>query len=464
MSPVDRSRLPSPAPEAVFAFPFATKRQLDNGLGLWTVERRGLPVASVVLVLPVGAALDPDDKPGLAAMTADMLDEGSGDRSAIEMQESLGRIGTALDTEVGPDAVILSLTILERFVPEGLRLLADITVRPRLDEADFDRVRTLRMNRLRQLRDVPGVNAELVFLRSLYGTHAYGHLPIGSSSSLARLQASDVVEFHQSAYHPARATLIGVGAIAPDAFARDVDRAFGSWRGPVGPAPRGPAAQDTAFRDAVVGPGAAARLQIVDRPGAAQTELRIGHVAVARKTAAFHALVLLNAVLGGHFMSRINLRLRQDKGYTYGARSAFDFRRLAGPFCVQTSVQTSATGDAVRQVLSELAAIRGARPAGEDELRLSMSTLTKGYPRNFETTGQVARGLAQLALHDLPDDTFAEFCPRVRRLNAGEVTGAALAHIRPDAAVVVAVGDRDRIQGDLDGLGLGRAIVTTADL
>jgi zinc protease len=187
-------------------------------------------------------------------------------------------------------------------------------------------------------------------------------------------------------------------------------------------------------------------------------------VAVARKTAAFHALVLLNAVLGGHFMSRINLKLRQDKGYTYGARSAFDFRRLAGPFCVQTSVQTSATRDAVHQVLSELAAIRGARPAGEDELQLSMSTLTKGYPRNFETTGQVARGLAQLALHDLPDETFAEFCPRVRGLNAGEVTRAALAHIRPDAAVVVAVGDRDRIQGDLDGLGLGRAIVTTADL
>jgi zinc protease len=278
------------------------------------------------------------------------------------------------------------------------------------------------------------------------------------------LQASDVVEFHQSAYNPVRATLIGVGAIAPDAFAREVDRAFGSWRGPVGPAPRDPAAQDTAFRDAVVVAGAAARLQIVDRPGAAQTELRIGHVAVARKTADFHALVLLNAVLGGHFMSRINLKLREDKGYTYGARSAFDFRRMAGPFCVQTSVQTSATRDAVHQVLNELAAIRGARPAGEDELHLSMSTLTKGYARNFETTGQVARGLAQLALHDLPDETFAEFCPRVRGLNAGEVTGAALAHLRPDAAVVVAVGDRDRIQGDLDSLGLGRAIVTTADL
>jgi zinc protease len=322
----------------------------------------------------------------------------------------------------------------------------------------------LRMNRLRQLRDVPGVSAELVFLQSLYGTRAYGHLPIGSSASLARLQAADVVEFHRAAYDPARATLLGVGAIDPEAFARDADHAFGSWHMAAGPAPRDPAAQDAASRGDAGETGAAARLQIVDRPGAPQTELRIGHVAVARKTADFHALVLLNAVLGGHFMSRINLKLREDRGYTYGARSAFDFRRMAGPFSVQTSVETSATGDAVRQVLSELAAIRGARPAHEDELHLSMSTLTKGYPRNFETAGQVARGLAQLALYDLPDGTFAEFCPRIRGLDAGDVTRAARAHIRPDASVVVAVGDRDRIQDDLEGIGLGRAVVTTADL
>lgn len=463
MSRADRSRLPSPAPERAFLFPSPTRRRLDNGLGVWTVERRGLPIVSIVLLLPCGSALDPVAKPGLAAITADMLDEGSGDRSAIEMQESLARIGAELETEAGPDAVVLSLTLLERFVPEGLRLLADVAAGPRLAAADFERVRTLRVNRLCQLRDSPGVVAEAVFLKTVYGAHAYGHLPIGSTSSLAGLQAGDVVEFHRAQYDPARATLIGVGAISVDAFAREAGEAFGSWCGgsrkdPPAPAAPGGAGGDTAAADAPP------RLLVIDRPGAAQTELRIGHVAAARKTPDFHALVLMNAVFGGHFMSRLNLNLRQKSGYTYGVRSSFDFRRMAGPFSVQTSVQTSATADAVGQIMEELAAIRGPRPATPEEIALSAATLTKGYPRNFETTGQVARGLAQLALYELPDDTFAMFSPAVRGLGADEVTNVARAYVDPDAAVVVAVGDRERIHEDLEQRGLGKAVVTAAEL
>jgi zinc protease len=203
---------------------------------------------------------------------------------------------------------------------------------------------------------------------------------------------------------------------------------------------------------------------VVDRPGAAQTELRIGHVAVQRHTPDFHALVLLNAVVGGHFMSRINLNLRERRGLTYGARSAFDFRRQPGPFTVQTSVQTAATGEAVREVLAELEGVRADRPASEDELALSKATLTKGYPRNFETTGQVARGLAQLALYELADDTFASFSPRVRALDAEEVTTAARSRLDPAGSTIVAVGDRARIEEDLRALGLGEPELTTADL
>lgn len=444
-------------------FPSPTRRRLDNGLGLWTVERRGLPIVSIVLLLPCGSALDPAAKPGLAAMTADMLDEGSGDRSAIEMQESLARIGAELETEAGPDAVVLSLTLLGRFVPEGLRLLADVAAGPRLAAGDFERVRTLRVNRLCQLRDIPGVVAEAVFLKTVYGARAYGHLPIGSASSLTGLQADDVVEFHRAQYDPARATLIGVGAISADAFAREAGQAFGRWCGSSFPDPAAPAAHD-ATEGETVAADAPPRLLVIDRPGAAQTELRIGHVSAARKTPDFHALMLMNAVFGGHFMSRLNLNLRQKSGYTYGVRSSFDFRRMAGPFSVQTSVQTSATAEAVGQIMEELAAIRGARPATLEEIALSAATLTKGYPRNFETTGQVARGLAQLSLYDLPDDTFAMFSPGVRAVGGDEVTRVARAYTDPDAAVVVAVGDRERIQKDLERRGLGEATITTAEL
>ena len=457
MSAVDRSRLPVPGAEPFFAFPTAAKRQLPNGLGLWTVRRDQLPLVSIVMVLPAGAVNDPDGRAGLAALTADMLDEGSGDRSAIEIQEALARMGTDLDTEVGPDAVVLSLTLLEEFVSDGLRLFADIVCRPRLTDADVTRVRDLRLNQLRQLRDAPGANAEAVYTGLLYGSHPYGHLPIGTTASLQRISAGDIAGFHTLSYRPSRATLVAVGAIEADAFAQEVIAAFGSWAdpasgGPVAPAPA-PAIQP-----------AASRLVIVDRPGAAQTELRVGHVGVPRKTPDFHKLVLLNAVLGGHFMSRINLNLREDKGYTYGARSAFDFRRLAGPFSVQTSVQTAATAASIREVLAEIEAIRDSRPATDDELSLSKATLTLGYPRSFETTGQVARGLAQLVLYELPDDTFATFGPRVRAVSSADVTAAAQRHIQPDSLTVVAVGDRSRIESDLGTLGIGSPQVVTPDL
>jgi predicted Zn-dependent peptidase len=333
-----------------------------------------------------------------------------------------------------------------------------LVCRPRLADTDVTRVRELRMNRLRQIKDAPGANAEAVFSRALYGAHPYGHLPIGTSVSLERLVPADVARFHASMYQPARATMILVGAIDTERAAKAVSEAFGSWQPVTGPdivEPHPPGEARCA---------SLARVLLVDRPGAAQTELRIGHVAVPRRTADFHALVLMNAVLGGHFMSRINLNLREHRGFTYGARSAYDFRRQAGPFSVQTSVQTGATGEAIREVLAEMQAIRGERPASDDELALSKSTLTKGYPRSFETTGQVARGLAQLALYELPDDTFASFSPRVRALDREAVTDVAVRHLDPDRSVVVAVGDRARIEDDLRRLGLGDPTLTTAHL
>ena len=459
MSAVDRSRLPLPGPEPGFTFPVADTQRLGNGLSLATVTRAGVPMVSLALVLPAGSAADPDALPGLASTTADMLDEGSGDLSAIQVQEALARIGTELDTETGHDSVVLSLSLLDRFVPEGLRMLADIAVRPRLGAADFERVRTLRVNRIRQLRDVPGANAEAVFARAIYGPHPYGHLSIGSSGSLAAMGDADVAAFHRRRYDPSAATLIAVGAFDGAAFARQAEDAFGSW--PQRTETR-PLAGVSAGEPADVTP--ARRLLIVDRPGAAQTELRIGHVGAPRKTGDFHALVLLNAVLGGHFSSRLNLNLRERKGYTYGVRSVMDFRRMPGPFSVQTSVQTDATADAVAEVMAELRDIGGSRPASEGERGLSIATLTKGYPRNFETAGQVARGLAQLAIYDLPHDTFDVFVPSIRALAADDVTRAAHEYIHPDRAVVVAVGDGSRIRGALESAGLGEAVVVTAEL
>jgi zinc protease len=181
-------------------------------------------------------------------------------------------------------------------------------------------------------------------------------------------------------------------------------------------------------------------------------------VAAPRRTPDYHALLVLNSVLGGQFVSRVNLILREQKGYTYGVRTAFEFRREPGPFSLATSVQTDATADAVVLSLAEIDAIRQARPVTPDELRMAQHTLTLGYPRNFESSDQIARALSQLVLHELPDDTFAEFAPRIRTQTVESVSAAARAHLEPARLAVIAVGDVSRIQPGLERLDLGDVV------
>jgi zinc protease len=442
---VDRSRLPELGPEPPFSFPEIRRRVLGNGLRVWTVEHSGVPVVNMLLLLPAGAADDPAPLPGLAAITGDMLDEGSGDMSALEVHEALGKIGAALDTEVGSDATVLGTTTLARFAPRGLDLLAQVATRPRFEPREFDRVRTLRLNRLTQLRDVPSAVAERAFVQRLYRSYPYGHLAIGTEESLAAVTVDDAAAFHGRHYDPRFGTLIISGAGTHDELAAMGETAFGGWKADP--------ERTLAGRSAELPAVPPDRLVLVHRQGAAQSELRIGHVSVTRSTPDYHKLLTLNMILGGQFVSRINMKLREEKGYTYGARTSFDLRRGPGLFVLQASVQSEATVDAVGEAMEQLRAIRGERPVTEDELLLGRAALTRGYPRNFETGEQIARGAAQLSLYGLPDDYFSSFVPSVLALSAEDLTQAAADYIHPDRLLTVIVGDRDKIGPSLETLG-----------
>jgi len=449
---IDRTRLPQPGRSGRFVFPAIEKSALSNGLGIWTVRHDAVPIVTCILLIRSGSASDPPGKDGLAAMTVDMLDEGSGGRSAILMHEALARIGAQFDTDVGSDAAAVSVSVLRRFVDRGLSIVADMAVRPSLAEADFERVRQLRLHRLVQLRDLPAAVADRAFIRMLYGEHPYGHTPIGSEVSLAAMGIDDVRRFHSRAIGPSSATLIAVGDCDHAEIHRIASDAFGGWSG-----------SDQADDLAPIGPPPApARLNVVPRPGAPQSELRIGHVAAARTTPDYHALVAANMVLGGQFVSRINSNLREDKGLTYGARTAFDFRRMPGPFALQVSVETAGTARAIAEALDEIDAIRGRRPITDEELALGVATLTRGYARNFETAEQIARAAMQIALYDLPDDYFAQYVPRVEAIAPAEATAAASRHLDPARLVTVAVGDLEAIERDLQALNLGAPVVLSA--
>lgn len=396
-----------------------------------------MPVVNFQFVLPVGSAADPSDRPGLAGFTADMLDEGAGRRPMVELHDALARIGSQIDLEITPDGTILSLTTLSRHTARALSLLADIAARPRLEPTECERVRELRLSRLHQLRDVASAVADRVFARALYGDHPYGHSPLGNEVSLRAIARDEVAAFHEARWRPCLATLVAVGDIEHEAVAAAAFEAFSEW----GSAP-GEAVPLSSVEVPEPTPASAATL-LVHRSGAPQSEIRVGRLGARRTSPHFYPLLVLNTILGGQFVSRINLNLREDKGYTYGARSGFDFRRGRGPFVVQVSVQTDATATSVREILREIRDFVGGRPPTDGEIEAARGALTRGYPRGFETAAQVARGFAQLALYNMPDETLAEFVPRVRGVDRDALTAAAAAHIDADDYLAVIVGDRE---------------------
>jgi zinc protease len=452
MAPADRSRLPAPGPTRAFAFPAIEKSTLPNGLRVWTVRHTQVPVVAFTLLIRRGASSDPVGKDGLAAVTADMLDEGSGNRTAIEMHEALARLGAQFETDIGSDATVASLTVLSRFADRALELVSDMVARPAIREDDFARVRQLRLHRLTQMRDMPGVVADRAFLKLIYGAHPYGHSPIGSEASLTAMTVDDARAYHAGAIRPSAATLIAVGDCDHAGIVALTARSFSDWIGAGGADPA-----------AAISLPQAPRLNIVPRPDAPQSELRIGHVAAPRDTPDYHALVVANTILGGQFVSRINLNLREDKGLTYGARTAFEFRRLPGPFVLQGSVQTEGTGRAIEESIAEISGIRGPHPATPDELALGIAALTRGYARSFETAEQIGRGIMQLALYDLPDDYFAQFVPRIEQVTADEVSRVMTRHLDPARLTTLVVGDVDAIAPGLAGLGLGEPAILSPD-
>lgn len=455
---VDRTRLPVPGADRPFAFPRIAHRTLPNGLSLRAVRHRSVPVVSIVLLVPGGSSVDPEDRHGLVSMTAGLLDEGSRGQSALDIADRIARIGGDLDIEPGMDAVVVGLTTLDRFAETGLALVREVVVEPNLANDDFNRIRNLRLERLKQMKDHAGALAERAFARVLYGSHPYGHLSLGSEAALTAMTVDDVRALHGALFCPQGATLVIVGDRPEEELLDLAAREFEPWR-----AIASPMTLDRAAALAAPDP-ALTVLGVVHRPGSAQSELRIGHVCAPRSTPDYHTLLILNTVLGGDFVSRLNLNLREQKGYTYGIRTGFNLRRGLGPFVVQTSVGTDVTGPAIHEALAEIRAIAESRPATADEVAQAFAALSKGYPRGFETGGQVARSVAQLALHDLPDSYFAEFVPRLSQVTPEDVSAAARRYLASATMTTLIVGDLDKIHAALPSLGLGPHQVLSADL
>jgi len=451
-SPRDwRARQPAPGPAGKLALPVPRRFQLDNGLTVLLVEQHGLPLISATLVVLAGSDHNPVDRPGLASFTADMLDEGTTSRSSQQLAEDVAILGASIGAGSSTDSSVVSLFTLRHTAEAAFGLLADVALHPAFDIQEIERVRVSRLTQLVQQRDTPTATAQRVFNQALYGpSHPYGYTELGTQEAMRTISRDDLSRFWQAGYRPGIAALIVSGDITEPELRAFAVRDFGAWSGTATPPAPVQAAQVES-----------GKLLVVDRPGAPQTALRLGLVAVPRSTPDYVPLEVLNGTLGGLFTSRINLNLREQHGYTYGAQSGFGFRRGPGPFVVQTSVRTDATAPAVREIFKEIRGVRDAAisPA---ELALSKDSFSRSLPGLFETAAQSSASSAELFVYGLPLDYFSGLPARIRAVTTADVQRVARRYLDPRRLVVVSVGDRAAIEAGLRALDFGPVEIRTA--
>jgi len=444
---------PAPAQPRPYRFPRFERRTLANGVGLLVASMRELPIVTVAVVTDAGAMSEPSGLDGVASLTARALLEGTARRSAMELTERLEHLGAAVSADADWDMAGVHVSVLRRRLDDAMALLAEIVTVPAFPEREVERLKAERLSDILQLRAEPRGLADETFTGALYASTArYAHPERGTAASVERLMREDLVQFHAARYRAAGSTLIMTGDISADEAQAIAERTFGAW---TGTAAEPPYAADSTARTART-------VHLVDRPDAPQSEIRVGHVGLPRLHPEYFPVLLMNAVLGGLFSSRINLNLRERHAYTYGAHSGFDWRRGAGPFVISTAVERDVTAAAAGEILKEVEAIR-AEPVSVDELELAANYLAGVFPIRYETTDAVARALVAMVVYALPADYFDSYRDRVRAVTRDDVLAAARKHLHPDALQLVVVGAASAVRASLDAMHFGPLIAYDKD-
>lgn len=445
---VDRTVPPPPGAIRPFRFPPFLRARLANGLAVAAARLPDVPLVSMEIVAPGGGQFDPPGQEGIAALTAALLDEGTALRPALEVAAVAERLGGYVTTGADWDVGFLATGLLAEHRAAGLGLLAEILSSPTFPEEEVERLRRQRLAEILRRKQDPGALADDRFAREVYRGTPYAHPLVGEEESIERLGREELRSFYETHYGLAGSALIAVGDFDPEVLLREIESAFaaaGDASTALGaPPPLRPEVRPPASTGISV--------HLVDRPGAAQTELRVGHVGVSRTHPDYIPLVVLNTLLGGKFTSRINMNLRERHGYTYGASSRFSTRMGPGPFLVSAAVASEAAGASAREVLHELRGVREAL-VEPDELTETQSYMRGVFPYTVQTIGDLAKRLETLTLFDFPDDYYMRYLERIAEVTREELLEMARRHIHPEQATVVAVGPAESLEPQFEGVG-----------
>jgi zinc protease len=434
-----RQQAPGPGPEVAFHPPHWKRFKLKNGLDVFLVEFHDLPLVDFNLVIKSGGAANPPDKAGLADLTAHMLDEGTKTRSALEIADQVAALGATLSNGASWDASNVSLSTLSKNLDPALAIFADVVQHPAFDDKEFKRVADNTLTAITRRKDSPPTVASLALSHLLYGQkHPYGAPMAGTDASIKKLTPADLRAFYDANYRPNNAALIVAGDTSEAALRSKLDTAFKGWRG-----------KHVAARKLPAPAGAAAETKIflIDKAGAPQSSIRVGLVGIERQSPDYFPVTVMNLILGGGFY-RLDLNLREGKGWTYGARSSFDSRKTPGPFTAGGEFVAPHSADSVAEILKELNNIRDG-DVTDAELARAKDQITKSFPARFATRASVAAQLAELAVFGFPDSYLTDYTRKIAAVGKDDVRRVARKYLDPAHLTIVVVGDRKSIEGPL---------------
>ena len=430
---LDRSIKPSASAELSFILPEVENFKLENGLEVIFVRRNNLPILRLNLVVNGGTKTDPIHKKGLANLFTLMIDEGAGEYNGLELMDEFDMLGTNFDLSCNNDGVYIGLRTLCENADRSIELFSKVITEPHFDDISFAREKRKVLTRMIQLKDDPEEIASSVFEHIVLGKEdAYSYPILGYEDDVNNISIEDIKGFYNSYFIPNNSALIAVGDISKEELAEKLNRYLGDWK---------PKVIDIENYKPNVkeSPG----IFLIHKEDSVQSEIRIGHTSEKRDKDNYFPRTLFNNILGGQFSSRINLNLREEKGYTYGAFSRFNYFKECAFFYASTSVGIENTGNAVKEIIKELNLIR--EGVTEEELEFAQLSTIGKYPANFETNRQIAHNLTTKYLYDLPNDYFQTYLDRIRAVSIEQVNNSAKVHIHTDKLVILVVGDKEKL-------------------
>ena len=452
----DRKQMPKAGEAAAPEFPKLARATLSNGMKLIVAERHGVPVVNFSLMLDAGYAADQFAQPGTASLAMNMLDEGTKTRDALRISTDLSRLGAALTSGSNLDVSLVNLSVLKPNLDEALNLYSDVILNPAFPQSDFDRLQKLQIAGIQREKAQPIQMALRVFPAMLYGReHAYGNPFTGSGTeqSVAKLTRADMQKFHDTWFKPNTATMVVVGDTTLAEIQPRLEKLFAGWK-------RGDVPKKNIGTVAVVQKPV---VYIVDKPGAAQSVILAGVIAPPKANPIETAIETMNTVLGGAFISRLNMNLREDKHWAYGAGSFLPAARGQRMFVAYAPVQTDKTKESMVEVSKELQQITKDRLVTADELAGAKSNITLALPGSWETSNAVTGAISDMVRFELPPDYYETYAGKVKSMTLNDMNKAAQEVVRAGNLTWVVVGDRAKIEKGIRELGYGEIRLIDAD-